>query len=129
MKYIHDRYGDPINAYGTWSKRSPHWYNTGAWDIPNDQVAMVHKGEMIIEKPKADTIRNALMQDVVNVKDGASNRSVKGSSGGLTLVFNNGSIAFSVTGTMGESQAQAAAASFAQTLANDERLKSLARGL
>lgn len=128
MKYIHDRYGDPINAYNTWSKRSPHWYNTGAWEIPNDQVAMVHKGEMVIEKPKADTIRNALMQDVVNVKS-PSGSSAKSGGSGLTLVFNNGSVSFNVSGSIGESQAQSAAATFAQTLASDDRLKSLARGL
>lgn len=129
LKYIHDRYGDPMNAFSTWNNRSPHWYDTGAWNIPGDQLAMVHKGEMIIERPKADTIRNALMRDVVNTKDAASGTSTKQGGGGLTLVFDKGSVTFSVTGSMNESQAQAVATTFATTVANDTRLKALARGL
>lgn len=128
LKYMHDRYGDPENAYSTWSSRSPHWYDKGAWRIPNDQMAMVHKGEMIIERPKADTIRNALMRDAVNVKDAGSPAS-GGSGNGISLVFNKGSVSFMVSGALTETQAQAAATAFASTLANDGRLKALARGL
>lgn len=129
LKYIHDRYGDPQNAYATWSKRSPHWYNTGAWDIPSDQVAMVHKGEMIIERPKADTIRNALMSDVVNVKSPGAGSTSKTGGQGFSLVFNKGSVVFNVSGPMTESQAVSAANAFTQSLANNTRMKSLAKGL
>lgn len=126
FKYIHDRYGDPKNAYATWSQRSPHWYDSGAWNIPQDQTAVVHKGEMIIEKPKADTIRNALMSDVVNVHSPGNS---KGGGNGLTLVFDKNSVNFNVSGAMTEAQAQSAGTVFAQTLANDHRLNKLARGL
>lgn len=29
LNYIKGSYGDPINAYGKWSSRSPHWYDEG----------------------------------------------------------------------------------------------------
>lgn len=128
MKYIHDRYGDPVNAYATWSQRSPHWYNTGAWNIPDDQIAMVHKGEMIIERPKADTIRNALMSDVVNVKNPSSGSASKSGSQGLTLLFDKHSISFNISGSMSEAQAEAAGTAFVRAVASDDRLKALARG-
>lgn len=128
MKYIKDRYGDPMNAYSTWSQRSPHWYDKGAWNIPNDQIAMVHKGEMIVEKPKADTIRNALMNDVVNVRSPGSS-SGGGGGQGMTILFQQGSVAFNVAGAMTEAQAVSAGTTFAQTLVNDDRLKRLAKGL
>ncbi len=33
-------------------------YDVGSWNIPNDQLAMVHKGEMILPQPIADRVRN-----------------------------------------------------------------------
>jgi len=29
LNYIRGRYGSPVNAYGTWLARSPHWYGGG----------------------------------------------------------------------------------------------------
>jgi hypothetical protein len=131
LKYIKERYGDPIKAYGSWQSRSPHWYDTGAWEIPEDQPAVVHKGEMIIEKPKADAIRQVLMRDVVNVRDASksSGASSIGGKGGVVLNFGSGSVVITVQGGMSESAAQSAAASFSAALANDSRIKALAQGL
>lgn len=29
LSYIKSRYGNPVNAYGAWLRRSPHWYDAG----------------------------------------------------------------------------------------------------
>lgn len=34
LDYIGGRYGDPANAYRTWSSRSPHWYSGGGQVLP-----------------------------------------------------------------------------------------------
>jgi NTP pyrophosphatase (non-canonical NTP hydrolase) len=48
LTYIARSYGDPINAYGKWSSRSPHWYKQGTPWVPDDQLAFLHKGEGVI---------------------------------------------------------------------------------
>jgi hypothetical protein len=55
--YIAGRYGSPIGAFSAWLRRSPHWYKAGAWNIPNDQLAMVHKGEMVVPAYAAQAVR------------------------------------------------------------------------
>lgn len=131
LKYIKGRYGTPLKAWNFWNRQNPHWYDTGAWEIPHDQPAIVHKGEMIIEKPKADTIRQALMRDVVNMKDAATGKTSSGGGGGgsITLNFHPGSVQFAISGAMSESSARRAADSFSKALAENERLKALAAGL
>ncbi|MFE6739799.1 C40 family peptidase [Streptomyces tubercidicus] len=129
LDYIDRAYGDPVNAYGKWKSRKPHWYNTGAWEIPEDQPAVVHKGEMVIEKPKADAIRSVLMRDIVPVRDAATGTSSRSASdGAVSLVFNNGSIVVQVNGAVTDSSAREAAKSFVDQLTQDKRLRTLARG-
>lgn len=129
LDYIDRAYGDPVNAYGKWKSRKPHWYNTGAWEIPEDQPAVVHKGEMVIEKPKADAIRSVLMRDIVPVRDAATGTSSRSASdGAVSLVFNNGSIVVQVNGAATDSSAREAAKSFVDQLKQDKRLRTLARG-
>jgi cell wall-associated NlpC family hydrolase/SLT domain-containing protein len=129
--YIKGRYKNISNVQQANPDLPPQGYAVGAWEIPQDHVAMVHKGEMIIEKPKADTIRQALMRDVVNVKDAATGQSsVVPSSGGITLNFSSGAVQFVISGTgMTAQQAQQAADQFAQALTQNARMKQLARGL
>lgn len=140
LDYIKRRYGTPQKAWNHWQARVPiggrdvgHWYDKGAWEIPHDQPAVVHKGEMIIEKPKADAIRQVLMRDVVNTRDASTGRSSTGSGGfsssGVTINFQHGSVQFLVNGAVNESTAREAAASFAMALSEDSRMKSLAKGL
>jgi phage-related protein len=57
LGYIHDVYGSPSAAYGAWLSRSPHWYQSGAWEIARDELAMLHKGEMVVPEPAASQVR------------------------------------------------------------------------
>ena len=34
LGYIKSRYGSPSSAYGSWLRRSPHWYDQGGWLMP-----------------------------------------------------------------------------------------------
>lgn len=127
LKYIKDRYGDPLAAEA--NEKKFNWYDTGAWEIKQDEIAKVHKGEMIIEKPKADKIRDVLMRDVVNMRDASGSTSSSSHGGGLTLVFNQGAISFSTSGPLTASTAQAFAQSFAERVSQHDRIKKLQRGL
>jgi methyl-accepting chemotaxis protein len=40
MRYIASRYGNPVNAYGKWSSRSPHWYDEGGMLPPGLSMVM-----------------------------------------------------------------------------------------
>jgi cell wall-associated NlpC family hydrolase/SLT domain-containing protein len=129
--YIESRYRDISRVQQADPNRPPKGYAVGAWEIPEDHIAQVHKGEMIIEKPKADTIRQALMRDVVNMRDAASGAkpSSGGGKGSVTLNFHPGSVQLTISGAMTENSARRAADSFAKALAENERLKALAAGL
>lgn len=126
--YIESRYRDISKVQQANPDKPRKGYGVGAWEIPEDHVANVHKGEMIIEKPKADTIRAALMKDVVNVRDAGGSSGSSG-SGGIILNFHNGSVQFLVNGPVSEAAATKAASSFAMALSQDSRMKQLGKGL
>lgn len=48
LRYIANSYGNPMNAYGKWSSRSPHWYQKGTPWVPDDQLAFLHRGEAVV---------------------------------------------------------------------------------
>jgi phage-related protein len=58
LKYIEQRYGSPNAAWAF--KQANNWYDKGAWELLTDQLAMVHKGEMIIPARYAAPIRQGL---------------------------------------------------------------------
>lgn len=62
MQYIKGRYGDPNAAWSFHQKNN--WYAVGAWEIPQDQNATVHAGEMIIPAKQAETIRQAITNNM-----------------------------------------------------------------
>lgn len=127
--YIESRYKDISRVQQSNANKPPRGYAVGAWEIPQDHIAQVHKGEMIIEKPKADTIRQALMRDVVSMKDPSASARPSSAGSGVTLIFQNGSVQFSVSGAITESAARSAAKTFSVALAEDVRIKALANGL
>lgn len=54
IKYIMDRYRNPVNAYRTWSARSPHWYDEGGEvNAPLGQAvqAVLHGKEWVLNEP------------------------------------------------------------------------------
>jgi hypothetical protein len=123
LKYIKSRYGDPNHA---WSFHKAHnWYDKGAWEIKADEDARVHKGEMILQKPAADQIRQILVN---GNPYGAMGNQSKG-SGQIILQFNDGSIRLSVGGGGTSAQTgRAIAKELVDTLAQDERIKALQTG-
>jgi hypothetical protein len=141
LKYIKERYGNPSKAWAFWQNPTVHvpgasknWYAAGAWDIPEDQDAVVHKGEMIIPAAKAETIRQALIKDSVNVVSpaGAAASVATGSAragGGVSLSFAQGAIQVSVNGSMSERAASDAAKKVVDYIAADNRIKQLGVGV
>jgi cell wall-associated NlpC family hydrolase len=133
MDYIAGRpdYGKPSKAWDLWQKRSPHWYAVGAWDIPEDQPAVVHKGEMILPAAKAETIRQALIKDSVNFVSpaGAAASGAAHSGGGVSLSFAQGAIQINVTGAMTDRAASDAAKKVVDCIAADNRIKQLGVGV
>lgn len=61
LGYIEGRYKDPLNAWG--HSKKVGWYDKGAWNLPHDELAVVHKGEMIVPARPAETIREVLLKD------------------------------------------------------------------
>jgi cell wall-associated NlpC family hydrolase len=136
MDYIAGRpdYGKPSKAWELWQKRNPHWYAAGAWEIPEDLTAQVHKGEMIIPAAKAETIRQALIKDSVNVVSpgGAAAAAASGSAvagGGVSLAFAQGAIQINVSGVMSDRAASDAAKKVVDCIAADNRIKQLGVGV
>lgn len=123
MKYIKARYGDPVHAWNF--HRAHNWYDKGAWEIQSDETARVHKGEMIIQKPAADQIRQILLN---GNPYGAMGNQAKG-SGQTVLQFNEGSIKITVQGSGSTAQTgRAIAKDFVDTLTQDARIKALQAG-
>jgi hypothetical protein len=60
LNYIKSVYGTPSNAYSMWLSRSPHWYGSGAWQVSSDQIAGIHKDEMVLPPRMADAVRDAV---------------------------------------------------------------------
>ncbi|ORT58172.1 hypothetical protein BKD26_19920 [Streptomyces sp. CB03238] len=141
LKYIKDRYKTPAKAWAFWQNPTVHvpgasknWYAAGAWDIPEDQDAVVHKGEMIIPAAKAETIRQALIKDSVNVVSpaGATASAAAGGTqpgGGVSLSFAKGAIQINVNGAMSDRAASDAAKRVVHYIAADERIKNLGVGV
>lgn len=136
LKYIKQRpdYGKPSKAWDLWQRRSPHWYDVGAWDIPEDQPAVVHKGEMIIPKGRAETIRQALIRDSVPVRStsGAAVASATSSGGGGTgvhLSFHSGAIQVHISGAADSDSANLVGKQIVDAVMNDARLNQIAVGV
>ncbi|MFH9606856.1 NlpC/P60 family protein [Streptomyces sp. NPDC017448] len=127
--YIESRYRDISRVQQADPNKSRKGYDVGAWEIPEDHVANVHKGEMIIEKPKADTIRAALMRDVVNMRDASGASATPGSRSGVTINFHEGAVNFTVQGAMSKSAAVEAASAFVGALNAEPRMLQLAKGI
>lgn len=57
LRYSLDRYGSIARAM-----HQPGGYATGAWRIGSDQVATVHRGEMVLPQKLAERVRGALSE-------------------------------------------------------------------
>ncbi len=58
--YIHQVYGTPANAYGSWLRRSPHWYDEGGWMYPGEiGMSKATKPEPVLTSGQWDAIYSA----------------------------------------------------------------------
>jgi hypothetical protein len=58
LDYIGGRYHNPENAWNHELKVG--WYDKGSWRIKKDEMAVVHKDEMVLNKQDAGTLRSAI---------------------------------------------------------------------
>lgn len=98
MNYIKGRYKDPVGAQKFWAAH--HWYEKGAMEIPNDQQATLHKGEMVLDKNNAEAVRQALVRNTIpSSGTGVGVRGTgAGGGGGVTLNFESGAICINPSG-------------------------------
>jgi cell wall-associated NlpC family hydrolase len=132
LNYIKRRYTTPAKAWSHWQSRVPlggkdvgHWYDVGAWNIPDDQDARLHKGEMVLNRNDAQTVRQALLNQGLNPAPGQGSSS--GGGGQVTLQFDAGSVVISMPAATVEG-AKTAATAFVSHVAADDRIKSLMGG-
>ncbi|MCC3766039.1 NlpC/P60 family protein [Streptomyces sp. UNOC14_S4] len=131
VHYARGRYGSG------WAERmaEPRGYAVGAWELPNDEIAQVHKGEMIIPAQQAKTIRQALLQDSIPIKSPAAEAaraSASGTStrgGGVTLHFADGAIRVTVAGGSSGPAAYQMVQQIVDHIAADDRIKKIGAGI
>lgn len=117
LNYIKGRYGSPSKAKQFWEAHN--WYAAGAYDVPGDQVAKLHQGEMVLTKAQATTMRQALMEGAPGAAGGGG--------GSVCLDFQPGSIVISMPSATSDG-AQSAARQFVDFVSADDRIKSLMGG-
>lgn len=111
LNYARDRYGSWTNAF------HGHGYAKGAWNLPSDELAHVHKGEMIIPSKVAEAVRNELTAP-----------GIAGKGGGVALSFGPGSVVVHLSGAATADQGYDAGKAFVDAVYEDRRIKELARG-
>lgn len=128
LQYIKERYGTPTKALAHHNRLN--WYDTGAWQVPDDQVAIVHKDEMIIPKEQARTIRDALIKENLGGGVTGVNASAISRSGEPTiqLNFQPGSIVLNFDQGVSQEAGKGAARGFIKELENHELFKKIASG-
>lgn len=100
-------------------------YESGAWELGSDQVAQLHKGEMVLPKSAAQSVRNAVIADSL----GSSSKAATQPSGGVTLHFRPGSIQITIGGQVSAQTAQQAGTAIVDAIVGDPRVKKMAVGL
>lgn len=126
LAYIADRYGNPANAWAKWQARSPHWYDTGAWEIPRDEDARVHKGEMIVGAKEARQIREVLLNGTAY---GATSRLGQQANNGLQITIEQGAINITTSGGVTSTGVNDLGKAIADQLAQNEKIKKLTEGV
>ena len=113
--------GTNWNAWSTYKSGKYNQYDVGAYNVGQDQMAKIHKGEMVLSARDANTVRQALL---------TGNGMAGGSSGGggVALHFTNGAIQVTVQGAMTTSAASDAASKIVTLIANDQRIANIRAG-
>jgi len=126
LAYISQRYGTPSKALSKWQARSPHWYDTGAWEVPRDEDAVVHKGEMVVPAKEARQIREVLLNGSAY---GANSKLGQGGAGGLQITIEQGAITVSTTGGVTSTGINDLGKAIADALAQHDKIKKLTEGV
>ena len=126
LEYIKKRYGTPSKAWAF--KRAKNWYEKGAWEIQSDEVAQLHKGEMVIPAQQARRIRDVLLEENIDKPKGTQYAVTPPSSAGITvnLNFQPGAISLHAGGTAHD--AQSLARQFIRELEKQELYTKIMRG-
>jgi hypothetical protein len=115
LGYIKDRYGSPSKALSFWNAQDPHWYESGEWNVRNNQDARVHKGEMILPTKVAQAVRGELTAP-----------GIKGTRReDASVVFAPGSIVVQLTGPVSSTQAKESGRRIVDAMMDDARMKML----
>lgn len=131
--WIKYKYGGIEKVQQANPNKPPKGYAIGAWDLPEDEIAKVHKGEMILPARTAKTIRNALLQESIPVRS-TSNDVVQGpkrgggAGGAVTIQFAQGAINVIVQGAANSSSASLAGRQIVDAIAADKRIKEIGAG-
>ncbi|MFI2616682.1 NlpC/P60 family protein [Streptomyces sp. NPDC018584] len=131
--WIKYKYGGIEKVQQANPNKPPKGYAVGAWDLPEDEIAQVHKGEMIVPARTAQTIRNALLQESIPVRS-TSNDVVQGpkrggaGGGAVTIQFAQGAISVIVQGAANSSSASQAGRQIVDAIAADKRIKEIGVG-
>lgn len=77
MNYIAHRYHDPVHALSFWNRTDPrpypgHWYEGGKWELIRDEIAQLHKGEMVVPATTAERLRKAISAPETGARESAS---------------------------------------------------------
>jgi len=127
VRYAIGRYKNLDNVPGVQAVKAgrPYvGYAAGAWDLPADQIAKLHKGEMVLPASAAQSVRNAVISDSL----GAGKGSTAAQSSGVTLHFRPGSIQITM-GQVSAQTAQQAGTAIVDSIVSDPRIKKMAVGL
>lgn len=122
LNYIKRTYGDPVHAWG--HEMRFNWYDKGAWSIPKDEVAQIHKEEMIIPATQARQIREVLLH---NQPFGMTTKGMAGQQG-VILNFQPNSIRLVVGAGATTAMARSLGRTLVDTIVQDERIKTLQNG-
>lgn len=125
LGYIAGRYGSPTKAWA--HSQSTGWYADGAWQVPDDQVAVVHKNEMIMPAKQAQTIRDALIKENVGNGSSPQERASSTTGGNVALNFSAGSVVLSFGSDVSREAGSAAAKGFLKELERKDLYKNISR--
>ncbi|WP_371590924.1 transglycosylase SLT domain-containing protein [Streptomyces sp. NBC_00470] len=129
--YAIKRYGSD----GLQRAAQPGGYAKGAWDLPDDEDTTVHKGEMIIPRRSAETIRSALLRETQPIYSPSAQAADRASGvsnsahGGKGITFEKGAINVTVTGAgVQDINGKKLWQEIRQAIENDARIKKIGTG-
>jgi cell wall-associated NlpC family hydrolase len=125
LSYIAGRYGSPTKAWA--HSQATGWYEDGAWQVPDDQVAVVHKDEMIMPAKQARTIRDALIKENVGGGSSPQQRMSSATGGNVEMHFAAGSVVLSFGQDVSREAGSAAAKGFLKELERKDLYKKISR--